>query len=195
MEGQMKLKHLIAKSKLAVAVLGLCASIPSAHADTLLIQPDYELRIPDGSTITSVNIVVPPGLDAPESYALVDFTFAGGYGTDTAFADADGNTGNIIFTSPAVDLTFEFVGGSAFYASVFGENGLIGNVGFSAETTASGNASFTVPVTSINWTSGYGSGGGINSMSYTVVPEPGTPLLVGLGLILVSGLSLKNSST
>src|ERR1700735_4763183 len=60
LEGQMKLKHLITKSKLAVAVAVLClfASVPPAHADTLLIQPDYELRIPDGSTITSVNIVV-----------------------------------------------------------------------------------------------------------------------------------------
>jgi PEP-CTERM motif len=200
LEGQLRLKHLITKSKLAlaVAILSLFASIMPAHADTLTIQPDYELIIPDGSTVTSVSLVVPPGLDAPESYALVDFTFAFGYGTVQANADADGDVGIIVFTNPVSDLSFEYSGGSIFYASIFGEDGVLLNsfTQFApAATAAEGNASFAGPVTSITWGSGYGIPGGVLSMSYTAVPEPGALLLVGLGLIFLSGLSLKNRST
>jgi hypothetical protein len=196
----MKLKHLITKSKLALAfaILGLFASITPAHADTLIIQPDYELIVPDGSTVTSVNIVVPPGLDAPESYALVDFTFAFGYGTVQANADADGDVGSVVFTNPVSDLSFEYSGGSIFNASIFGEDGLLLNsfTQFApAATAADGNASFAGPVTSITWGSGYGNPGGILSMSYTPVAEPSALLLVGLGLCFLSGLSLKNRST
>jgi hypothetical protein len=171
------------KMKIAVAFAVLFfASL--ARADSLgLSGPDgtYDMYLPDGSTVTSTQII--PEISNAESYAIVDFTFAEGYGTEVADEQLDGDSGTITFNSPVTDLSFAYSGGSFFE----GPCGV--SVQAQGSGPAAGNGFCEGPVSFFGWNSGYSLPGGITSMSYTVdtpavAPEPSSLLLSGIGLAL-----------
>lgn len=178
------------KMKLAVAsAVLLFASL--AQADQIDTSTGV-VTIPDGSTVTAVDLIpFPHGIEWGNT-SLVDYSFLGGTG-ETEGNSLLGFTGTIDFTSPVSDVSFAWLGVTLFTAS--------DNVGdsFICDTScAAGTAAFpSTGITEITWQAG-DEVGGISSLTFVdppdppSVPEPSSLLLSGMGLTALIGLACRN---
>ncbi len=151
------------------------------------------LTVPDGSTVTSLELIpFPHGVEWGNTY-VADYSFLDGTG-ETEGNSLLGYDGTIDFTSPVYDLSFTWLGVTLFTAS--------DNAGdsFLCDTIcAAGTEVFQgTGITQIMWQAG-DEEGGISSMTFTVdppdppsVPEPSSVLLSGIGLAALIGLARLN---
>jgi PEP-CTERM motif-containing protein len=178
---------------LAITLLAVSSA---SFAESVAVSGDGNTGvcvIPDGSTVTTVSVT--PNSSPKLNVYEVDYTFAGGYGESTAVGETDGHDGTITFLQPVYDLSFSWDGPTAFGATLFDGQTVVGGAGdndtshgYSSPTEVQGTSSFDGPVTFINW-SGDIFGGGIESLSFDLspnpVPEPSVLMLLAVGLAAV----------
>jgi PEP-CTERM motif len=181
----------IAQYLKGIALIGALALLAGqARADSVSTEFG-PLYYPSGATLTSLDLL----LNYAEPVEQLDYTFADGTGYTVA-PSADGNLGDILFSTPITSITFSYVwsddDGYPFDVT-------FNFVGAQSETfsdyAASDTDAFTFngDVTSLQWIGGLADEGtgGITSLSYTLdgppvaTPEPSTWLLLALGLALV----------
>jgi hypothetical protein len=170
-----------------LALLSFAAFVP-AGADQIPTQTGL-LIIPHGSIVTST-FTIPAGIDGPVPATGVDFSFADGTGSTNGEFD-DGDSGFINFTMPLTSLTINWEASNAPFSFWDSDN-----VAFSCNNPvppqplcpASGTFTYTgTAITSLTWTN-FNGFSGIDSMSYTPVPEPPAIWLLLTALFLL-GLS------
>ena len=168
------------------------------------------VTIPTGVTITSETSFPDSGSAGVDTSLVIDYVFAGGSGTSTAYANGDGNFGSITFSEPVSSLSFAWVTGSFFEATVTDQDETVGSTtGYSPLSAfcipvcpATTSPTFTGPIDGVIWDAGYSGTGGIVLMDFTSqqlesdivgVPEP--PLFAFLGLGLLGLVALRPNTT
>lgn len=185
------------KRFLAAACLLAAFAAPSAYGDSLT-DPNGILIYPDGSVITSYTYVA-----GSDGYSSISFEFSGGYGSAyNLLMMGAGEFGSIVFTEPVSNVSVSWEDSYGLYMNFYSFD--YGELGAFTEpvcatyslTPCSGTLGFANPgLFEMTWTtnqlgytvSGYG---GISSLSYTVVPEPGTAVLLLTGIAWL-GLVLR----
>jgi hypothetical protein len=167
--------------KAALAILAFTLLAAPLKAESITVGSIETFIIPDGSTITSIQIV--PSLRGGIVYdARINFSFADG--TGTVFGDyIYGLTGEIDFTVPVSSLTYTYDFGAAA-----AEGFAIGDIVCGGQCAQPfGTTTVNGPISSISWFT-LDNWGGIDSMSYVVdppvsAPEPSSLALFAAGLI------------
>jgi PEP-CTERM motif len=171
-----------------IALIGALALLAGqARADSVSTEFG-PLYYPDGATVTSVTLNLPPEYQEAE---VLDYTFADGTGW-LADPIVDGDVGQVNFSTPITALTFDYVwDGSTpfdvtFYTGDSSQTYTLGANGGTASFTFDGNVT-EMWFIGQNEIEGWG---GVTSLSYTLdgpvsTPEPSTWLLLALGLALV----------
>jgi hypothetical protein len=176
------------KTILAAAILLCCAG--AARADN--VQTAYGwYTIPDGATVTGLSQSAGTS-DVGPAYT-VDFSFADGTGS-SSYNWYFGQWGEILFSTPVSDLSFDWIGSQGQCFSV-GDNA---GDGFEDCSDSGGTADFAgTDITEISWSDMIA--GGIASLSYTEdsdppadppasAPELGTFSMLACGLAVLAAM-------
>lgn len=185
------------KTLCVAAVLLAIIVAPKAHADSLT-DSNGTIIYPDGSVITSKDYVASTAANGYSGYTDINFQFAGGTGFAANLSSfGAGDSGHINFSESVSNVSVYLQYSYGLYANFFSFD--FGELGSFTEpvcatypvTLCSAVVSFANPgIFEMTWTTnqaGYSiSGiGGVNSLTYTAIPEPSAAflLLIGFGLL------------